>query len=94
MIVIPKRDHPNEQPIGEHSWWIYHHVCESEGIGPFVLHECPNGHVGTLRHLHSGQGHAIAADGTVSPSVVCSYPVEGVEGCGFHDFIQLEGWEP
>lgn len=33
-------------------------------------------------------GHEIAADGTVTPSVACAYD------CGFHEYVQLEGWEP
>jgi predicted RNA-binding Zn-ribbon protein involved in translation (DUF1610 family) len=33
--------------------------------------------------------HEIAPDGTVSPSVVCPH-----DGCGFHEFIQLDGWQP
>ncbi len=46
---------------------------------------CPNGHIGTL------SDHDIAADGIVSPSVVCP----GREnGCAFHDWIKLEGWDP
>ena len=32
--------------------------------------------------------HTIAADGTVTPSLVCPY-----EGCDFHDWIALFGWE-
>jgi len=31
--------------------------------------------------------HAIAPDGTVTPSVVCPK-----EGCTFHEMIRLEGW--
>ena len=42
---------------------------------------CPNGHLADL-------DHTIAADGTVSPSVVCP---EG--GCGWHEHVQLEGWQ-
>lgn len=42
---------------------------------------CSRGHSVSLR------GHSIAADGTVSPSVVCLAP-----GCDFHDFVRLEGW--
>lgn len=30
--------------------------------------------------------HGINPDGTVSPSLICPH------GCGFHDFIKLEGW--
>lgn len=44
---------------------------------------CPNGHTCTLLD------HNIAADGVVSPSVVCPY-----EHCDFHEYIQLEGWSP
>lgn len=32
--------------------------------------------------------HRVQADGTVSPSVQCSNG-----GCGFHETVQLEGWE-
>lgn len=42
---------------------------------------CPNGHAGDL------SDHTIAADGTVSPSVVCPEA-----GCGFHENVKLEGW--
>lgn len=42
---------------------------------------CNNGHGVSLR------SHAIAADGTVHPSVVCLAP-----GCSFHDFVRLQGW--
>jgi len=49
--------------------------------GKTALFCCPNGHIGSL------SDHDIAADGTVSPSVVCSK-----EGCNFHEFIQLVDW--
>ena len=32
--------------------------------------------------------HTIRANGEVAPSVIC-----GVDGCGFHRFIALDGWE-
>lgn len=32
--------------------------------------------------------HGITAKGEVWNSVVCPYP-----GCGFHAFVQLEGWD-
>ncbi len=47
-----------------------------------ALFKCPNGHIGSL------SGHDIAQDGTVSPSVVCPE-----DGCDFHEFIKLKGWE-
>lgn len=33
--------------------------------------------------------HAVAPDGTVTPSVVCPY-----DNCGFHEMVKLEGWPP
>lgn len=42
---------------------------------------CPNGHFGLL------DDHAVAQDGTVSPSVQCPE-----EGCDFHEEVRLEGW--
>lgn len=47
-----------------------------------VVTRCANGHIGSL------DDHTIASDGTVSPSVVCQH-----EGCTYHEFIQLVGWE-
>lgn len=42
---------------------------------------CPNcGMVFSLSH------HKIDESGNVSPSVVCAH------GCGFHDYVKLEGW--
>jgi hypothetical protein len=42
---------------------------------------CSHGHAVSLR------GHSIAADGLVSPSVVCLTP-----GCDFHDHVRLSNW--
>lgn len=42
---------------------------------------CHNGHEFVLR------GHAVNADGLVSPSVVCP-----VEGCTFHEYVTLNEW--
>lgn len=46
-----------------------------------AIYTCPKGHVGLLDE------HTILADGTVSPSVVCT-----THDCTFHDYIRLEGW--
>lgn len=46
---------------------------------------CSNGHDGTLLD------HEIAADGTVTPSVVCNGIPDG-EGCSFHEMVKLERW--
>ncbi len=47
---------------------------------PVHTFTCPCGILGYL------ENHAIDARGYVTPSVVCP------ENCGFHEFIQLEGW--
>lgn len=54
-----------------------------DGRHVVVMTVCDRGHVGTLPH-------AIAADGTVSPSIVCA----GAQyaGCKFHDYARLDGW--
>lgn len=44
---------------------------------------CNNYHLGTL------EDHAIAADGTVTPSLECPD-----DGCAFHENVQLVGWDP
>lgn len=51
------------------------------------------GRTTTLRCPECGQpaglfDHEIKEDGTVHPSVVCPY-----DGCSFHDYVRLEGWE-
>jgi hypothetical protein len=45
---------------------------------------CSRGHVCTI----CGHEHTISDDGTVSPSCVCPR-----EGCTFHEFVRLVGWE-
>lgn len=52
-----------------------------QGHKPNALVCCPNGHIASLTD------HEIKADGTVWPSLVCPY-----DGCGFHEFVRLEGW--
>lgn len=50
--------------------------------GGHTMIECPDcGNVATL------DDHKIAGNGKVEPSVVCPE-----EGCGFHEFVTLEGW--
>lgn len=43
---------------------------------------CSNNHEGLIDE------HEISAEGTVTPSVVCS-----VKDCGWHEHIKLEDWE-
>ena len=41
----------------------------------------PSGHLGSLAD------HTVAADGAVSPSLVCPS-----NGCTFHEHVTLDGW--
>ena len=45
--------------------------------------KCANGHIAGLTH------HAIADDGTVTPSLVCASPK-----CDWHVHAKLIGWSP
>ena len=74
MITI-KHDDDGTQP--PNSWWVHKF---SRGRQRIVT-RCSNGHIGSLDY------HAIAADGTVKPSVVCQH-----NGCNFHEFIKLDDY--
>lgn len=41
----------------------------------------------TCETIHPIDGHRIASDGTVTPSLLCP-----TAGCSFHQFGRLEGW--
>lgn len=45
---------------------------------------CPHGHTTRL----TTERHVVDHSGCVSPSYVCTR-----KGCGFHDYIQLVGWD-
>lgn len=48
-----------------------------------ALVSCPEcGKVASL------SGHTIAANGDVTPSLICPFD------CGFHEYVTLEGWTP
>ena len=49
-----------------------------------ALCTCANGHSTRM----TGNVHSIAADGTVHPSYVCP-----VDGCTFHDWVRLVGFD-
>jgi hypothetical protein len=59
-------------------WW---HTTDTETGKRTIWARCPNGHIAALNH-------EIAADGAVTPRVDCPD-----DGCGFHTFVRLEGWE-
>ena len=73
MIEVPRVD----QATLSLSWTAW-----KTGTKVHALLRCPKGHLATL------DDHEIAADGTVSPSVVCP-----MEGCGFHETLKLLDWE-
>ena len=85
MILVPRHRqvrHPATTPSGALAagpWWWR---TDTEGLTyrPVWL-RCPNGHLGTL------VDHEFAADGTVTPSVVCADP-----GCGWHEDVRLDGF--
>ena len=80
MLIIPRDStHPSEFPKG--AW----RAVKRDGVRAANL-SCPL--CGFRAGLGHNTNHEIAADGSVSPSVVCDN-----EGCSFHDFIKLEGWE-
>ena len=70
---------PKQKPNDETApYWNFHTEPQA---GNVVTLKCPNGHIGSL------SGHRIKASGDVEPSVVCPR-----DGCGFHDFVRLDGW--
>jgi hypothetical protein len=83
---------PDEGTLPEPLTWDYavrlrkrsgYYACQSEL--DLALCTCVNQHTTRM----TGKIHRIAADGTVSPSYVCS-----VRGCPFHEFVRLVGWDP
>lgn len=59
--------------------WI--HAADGNGNGHKVIIKCPT------CDLRLGLTHEISADGTVSPSVVCTH-----DGCDFHEFVKLANY--
>lgn len=86
MINAKRGDHPL-QP-GEYRAM----VAEGQDKAVMACLSC-----GGLLSLHN---HGIAADGTVTPSVVCGHLLGGGEipanvecpRCGFHESVRLLGW--
>ena len=76
MQLVKRDDTLVSDPDAKDTWSLMH----LSGGRSVVVTRCSNGHIGQL-------DHEIAADGTVSPSVVCQRG-----GCSYHEFIRLEGW--
>lgn len=77
MITIPR--HTGDLLDGVPGPWWLPVVENGQAVSANI--KCPNGHTAGI------STHAIGADGTVQPSVVC-----GGDDCGWHEFIKLEGW--
>ena len=70
------------------SWWK---LGETERNPAVVSIKCPAcGRCATLQRAEDGKttGHAIAADGTVSPSIVCPFS----PNCSWHVWGKLADW--
>lgn len=86
MTFVFKRVPHGPPPPGCYAQW------QKNGSGLFADCCCPNGHLGSLRDsgFKARPGnHSVAPDGTVRPSYVCTEP-----GCGFHQWVKLDGWVP
>ncbi len=77
MIII------NRYKVGDNVWLdpLMYSVARLESGGATAMMACSNGHVASL------SDHEIAADGSVTPSVVCPET-----GCDFHEYVKLNGW--
>lgn len=75
------------QPGDRNDFWLskpgkYRSATADGGKRTAIL-SCPDcGQSVSLRN------HDIAADGSVTPSLVCPR-----SGCTFHDYVKLEGWD-
>ena len=76
MIVIKRAS--DRGPMIPLEWRTVRHL----GLAPEQEVMCSEGHVAFL-----DRDHAIAEDGTVTPSLDCPE-----DGCAFHEFVKLEGW--
>lgn len=89
LVVLPRSPAANASgsPVG--SWWVGYPLGSDDNADtskPYVSIRCPTcGQSATLRHPNGG--HTIAADGTVTPSVVCPYPP-----CTWHEWVRLGDW--
>ena len=77
MADVPKQS-GNEREPG--TWGI----GGTDGQRTWACFTCPKCEE---RYAVGYRRHAIAEDGTVSPSFVCVTP-----GCTFHEYIRLVGW--
>ena len=69
---------PFDPELKNNTWNLY----TSPNGKRTAITRCSNGHIGSLLN------HTISNDGSVTPSVVCQH-----EGCNYHEYIKLDGWE-
>lgn len=83
MIVLAHADKAGRASIPPLTWdyWMW---GATEPYQRTAIVACDQGHVGTA----SPRIHSIATDGTLTPSWVCPF-----EGCTWHEFARLEGWQ-
>lgn len=77
MVILKRAEPESRWDAAPLTWW----PGTSDGKRTAIV-ACVNGHAMSI------SSHAIAADGTVSPSLVCP-----IDGCGWHVFARLDGWE-
>lgn len=77
VMAMTRWNASGEPPPALH--WVPCHPATTARFKATVV--CDHSHAFTLKH------HAVDAQGTVWPSVVCPTP-----GCEFHRYVQLDGW--
>ena len=80
MVVLARHEGEGEPKPG--TWKRV--TGDLADIGYLAVVRCPE-----CKLLESiARKHTVAADGKVSPSVVCPH-----DGCNWHVYVRLDGWE-
>jgi hypothetical protein len=90
-VTLPRSPIAKRSAAPSGSWWINSRLGVEAGDAAVVSVKCPHcARASSLRIVDTdgtAEGHDIASDGTVSPSVVCPYP-----DCAWHTFVRLADW--
>ena len=78
MIVVSRAELDDQKLPKTYPCW-----SPSELPGIKAILWCPKGHSAILTN------HTVDIDGTVHPACICPK-----NGCGFHDNVRLEDWDP
>lgn len=84
FILTRAANHATAKP-GQ--WWSSFGSGERAGLR-WISVCCPECKRAMSLH-RGGEGHAVANDGAVSPSLVCPYA-----GCSWHVYVRLAGFDP